>query len=417
MPPTKGNYFRQGEGKGLSEVTPSQIHGDLDFFNGTFLESFDALITSDGATITMTLTNSADAAADLTMNFSDGQTTYDVSAGNTIALTAGTQAAPQSNYIYIPQSTKVLTKSTTQWPAAEHIKVSFFVVQTAGLVQTVGELANQNWNDHAQGTDSQGHLSHITERIRASYALYRSGLDLTVTGSGTGTIDLDTTAGVAFQMHKQSLAAWDTSGADLLHVVNHNGGAYSTTADFETLVADSTGGSLNNKFYNVVLWRVCNKGGEYSPTMLNLPSGSYNSLSTAEEDASGYDTYAMPSAYTADSSTGLLMYRLTFKHSSAAGGTWTHHSTKDLRGSTPVSLAGTGTGTTLTEFSDGLFKIFNASDATKILDLDASSITTATTRTVTMADQDIDLADVIHEIHIPLFATATPRNFNGTGFT
>jgi len=60
-------------------------------------------------------------------------------------------------------------------------------------------------------------------------------------------------------------------------------------------------------------------------------------------------------------------------------------------------LAGidTALGTALgTEFADDVFRVTDNTDSTKKIALEASAITTATTRTVTMPDADVDLADV-----------------------
>ena len=48
-----------------------------------------------------------------------------------------------------------------------------------------------------------------------------------------------------------------------------------------------------------------------------------------------------------------------------------------------------------TEFIDNVFRVLNVSDDTKEIALDASAITTANTRTITMVDADIDLANVV----------------------
>ena len=143
---------------------------------GSFQETFDALVTSDGSTITMSIEQSG--GGDLTMQFSDGDTMLDCTPACTIALTAGSDSSPQPNYIYIPQSTKVLTKSTTTFPTStEHIKVGYFLVGSEAYVQADGAYINQNWNDHLAGTDSQGHLLHIAERSRRDTAYYFSGID------------------------------------------------------------------------------------------------------------------------------------------------------------------------------------------------------------------------------------------------
>jgi hypothetical protein len=369
-----------------------------DFFNGTFLESFNAVATSDGATVTMSLEKSG--GGDLTMRFSDGRTTLDCTPAATIALTAGSDSSPTTNFIYIPQSTKVLTKSTAGWPSAEHIKVGFFFVPSATEVQAEGTFINQNWNDHRAGTDGQGHLAHIATNIRLGQggANWDSGVEpnatgaeyLEIVGAAPSAVYFKSTSGVAQQMHPHTIPAIDMSGTDDCHVVNWNGDAYHEVSDLADIVDDAAGVSLSNKYFNLVFWGVANKGGEYSPLMCNLPTGSYNIEDSALVDASGYDVTAIPREFVHDSSTGFLICRVTCRQNAA--GTWTISGTKDLRGVPAGASAGSAAaGGVLTTFADNLFSIYNASDVTKIVDWDLSGITPGNTRTITPADADMTL--------------------------
>ena len=160
------------------------------------------------------------------MLFSDGYTTLDCTDPvQTIALTAGSDISPQMNWIYILQSDKILTKSTSGWPSAEHIKISEFLVPSAVFVQAKGVYMNQNWNEHIGGDENnQGHFTDVSQRIRQSGAQYFSGID----GNGTtnyltlsaGSAFFKSTAGVVEQMHPHAFTAQDTSGADFVLVVN-----------------------------------------------------------------------------------------------------------------------------------------------------------------------------------------------------
>ncbi len=179
----------------------------INFWNGCFRETFDFRITSNGTVITGAFepSNGHD---DMTMLFSDGMTMLDTSPALTIALTAGTAANPQTNYVYIPKSTKVLTKSTSGFPTTEHIKVAQVAVQTAAIVETEGALRNQNINDAIENTASlQGHLSHITERIRQMHSQWDNGIEATT--NLTGGAYIKTTAGQCYQMHLQSFPQQD----------------------------------------------------------------------------------------------------------------------------------------------------------------------------------------------------------------
>ena len=385
--------------------THPQIDADLDrlmpnkaLFNGSFRESFDALATSDGATITMSLEQSG--GGDLTMQLSDGVATLDCTPACTIALTAGSDSSPQGNYIYIPQSTKVLTKSTTTFPtSAEHIKVGYFFAPSATHVQAEGCYINQNWNDHLQDTNNQGHVLHIAEHLRRTGAVYFSGIDPNGTDQapassyfhyiGATESYFKATAGVVFQLHRHVTPAFDTSQAsEDFHVVNWNGDNYRETSNIADIVADSAGVSLSNKYFNLFFFAVGNKTGEYAPFMCKLPSGGYVSQSSAENDVDGYDDLTLPREFALESSTGVPVCRMTLKWTGGTT-TLTHISTVDLRGEGLVASGGASGG--ITNFADNQFTIFDEADITKILDFDVSGVTGGNTRTVAIPDEDTTL--------------------------
>ena len=367
----------------------------LSFFNGTFRESFNALVTSDGATVTMSIEQSG--GGDLTMNFSDGLSTLDCTPALTTTLTAGTDAAPTTNYVYVLQSDKILTVSTSDWPTVEHIKVSFFLVPSAGFVQTNGVYVNQNWNDHLEGTNNQGHLAHMAERSRKMGAIWHSGVE----GAGTdgyltptaSNVELKATAGVSYQMHRHTIPAFDTSVTDMVLVKNWSGDAYHDITNLYDIVADSTGTSIGtNKYFNLVVWAVCNKGGEYTPMMINLPSGSYATQSDAENDVDGYDDFSIPREFNTDSSTGLLIARITCQKKT----TWVVTQTVDLRNSS-ISATGGGAGAILWELVADV--IAPISTPTRII-LDAPTIVGDKTTIGTNVQLDVfSSGDLISRCH------------------
>ena len=311
-----------------------------DFYNGTFVESFNALVTEAGGVVTMSIEKSG--TGDLTTRFSSGTTTYDTSPADTIVLTAGTDAVPVENFIYILESAPTtLVKDTSNWPATEHIKVGYFLVPSAAFVAASGVYINQNWNDHSAGTDNQGHMSHIAERSRRDGAYYHSG----IAGAGTdgyltptaSNVELKATAGVIYQMHQQTVPAFDTSVAGEVLVVNWSGDPYHNITNLYDIVADSTGAAIGaTRYFNPVIWAVANKGGEYAPMMINLPSCSYVLQTDAQNDANGCDNFTIPAAYSLESSTGFLIARPTVRRQT----TWVVTQTSDLRGQTPASASG-----------------------------------------------------------------------------
>jgi len=335
----------------------------LDSFNGIFLETIDFTISESGGTVTGSLEQ--DGTGDLTQRFSDGYSTLDCTPAKTIDLTAyvGTDAVPKEVFVYILQSGKTtLVASNTDWPATEHIKIANLVLKSAATTGTDGgAIANRNWNDHTQGTNSQGHITHIEQRLRQNHAAYESGVALTLkdsTGATMSTtdsstaIELVTSEGSVYQLHKQTFPATDmyATAADDAHVVNQptdEGGGYETTVDLVTDVTHYVDGSAagvaigSNKFFNLVIWGVQNKSGEVSHIMINLPTGVYNTEADAIADSDGTSVFDIPNAF---KGLGFLIARLTFKL--IAGPQWTYIAIEDLRGKFPGVSAGIGVSTT-----------------------------------------------------------------------
>jgi hypothetical protein len=191
-------------------------------------------------------------------------------------------------------------------------------------------------------------------------------------------------------MHLQDTSAFDTADPDKVYVVNQPApNAYTATADIETLTVDSDNDPLSNKYYNLVIWHSVSSGSEEEKVFINLPSGSYTKQGDATSDVSGYDNYSIPSGFRGY---GFLVQRVTIKHSTGGGGTWTIIQETDLRGSVPTVAVGSGTASITTEFADSQFKLFDEGDPTREVAFQLSGIAESTTRTLTVQDADGTLA-------------------------
>ena len=312
-----------------------------------------------------------------------------------------------------------MTKSTSAWPSAEHIKIGFFYVQSATAVQANGAMINQNWNDFASDDNDQGHVTDIGAWIRAKGANWFSGCD----GGGTsgyltpyaGGASIQVNAGVISQLRKQAYPSHDTSGTDIALVYNYPADAWRVIDDINDILVDSAGVSLTGKFFNIVIGGIANKGGEYSPLIIKLPAGSYNTEASAVNDTENYTDYSMPREFNKESSTGFLIARVTIRNQ--ADTTFTVSNTQDLRGQDGATAVGSTGGTVLTDFADNQFSIYNNTDATKVIAILASSITTGNTRTITMADVDVDLADIAvntAKVSVPSGTDGQVMQYSGT---
>lgn len=325
-------------------VTTSITDTFNSFFNGTFRETFNFTVTSDGATITGSLLPS-NGHPDMTMLFSDGLTTLDTSPAATITLTQGTFEVPQLNFVYIPVTTKVLTISLIGFPInTEHIKVAYILVQDPVAVQSDKALINQNFNDHIQSTiTNQGHLAHITSKLRLQGADHISGTEGSSVVNNTPTPDsvsIVVTGGVVSQLHNQVFDPFDTAVSSHVHVVNHSTEPLKPITDLHTLVLD--GEILTNTSFSIVVWGVVNSASEPSKIFINLPSNSYafTSPDDAVNDALNYTNTSIPSAY---KSVGFLISKITYTYKNDD---WVVYDTKSLTGETPMPVGGGGGGVT-----------------------------------------------------------------------
>lgn len=323
-------------GATVSDALETLDHTE-NFFNGSFLESHQLNVTSDGVTVSATLEKKD--TGDLTMVFSDGFTTLDCSPIITLPIQEGTDTVPVLNYLYIPFSTKVLTYSTTSWPTGEHNRVGIIFVQSAASTQTYGGIISR-WNDASgQTSEGRGHSLHIAERLRQLYGEWDSGTEstLTIVPNATDDLFLAITDGFVYQLHRQSYTGIDQALGDSAYVINHPTTPFVRTANLNDQLLDASGGSLSGRYYSLVVWGAnSSNGGNYA--MVNLPNGSYNKLADLLVDSSGYNVYDIPSEF---KNVGFLIGQYDLKNS---GSSWTLENYIDLRGKQPNTSAGSSTG-------------------------------------------------------------------------
>lgn len=359
-------------------------------WNGSIVETAAVSVAAAGGTITFSVEQ--DGGGDLTVVFSDGFYDWDTTPADTVTLTAGSDTSPQINYVYFLQSTKTLTASTASFPAAEHAPLATVICQSAASLQTDGPYKFHAWTDHTTDPLDQGHISEINSWIRQQRATWESGVSQTYTITpNVGTPDdvlLTTGSGIVHQLHPHTFPAF--GGTPDYYVINDSATPYTIVNDLNALLTDSTGASMSGKYFSLVLWGVVSEDTGDSKLFINLPAGSYNNQSSVEVDGQAFANYTIPSDYVGS---GFLISEWKLRHQVASGGTWTSIDEIDLRGLFP-SVSVTGSNAFPNEFGDNVFRIFDDGDDTKKIAFEASSITTATTRTITMVDANLDLAEV-----------------------
>jgi hypothetical protein len=240
-----GGPSRIDASNGQIGFNPTTVISDttLNFFNGTFREPFDFRVSSNGTTVTGSIepSNGHD---DMTPYFNAEQGRFDTSPAATITLTHGTDTAPVTNYVYIPESTGVLTLSTTSWPSGiQFIPVAEVLLVSAATTKLEGGARrNQNWNNETfDTTTNQGHLEHIGRWIRFQPASYVPNTGTAATLNGTGTLTdvyVASNAGDIMQFHQATFPAQD--------MTQYTIDAVSTGSKTFTISGD---GDLTSTFY------------------------------------------------------------------------------------------------------------------------------------------------------------------------
>jgi hypothetical protein len=365
--------------EGVININSSIGNNTIDvikIFNGSILEDHVIDVTSNGTTVTLTLQKTG--GGDITVFFNGRFYSIDTTPAISVELTAGSDASPTLNYVYIPESTHTLTTSTVGFPAAQHIRVATVLVQSAASAQLYGLYKVHAWTDHLSSGISMGHLADVNYWIRQQNATWQSGCALTptiVTNAGVpDDVEIAIASGIVLQLHTHSIPVIDTAAGHSVYVVNSTVTPYLRVTDLNGLLTDSLGASMSGRYFNLVIWGSVSEDDEDCQLYINLPNGSYGpplSTTNAADDINRTANYNIPSSF---KGTGFLIARLTFQHSTTNGGTWTLIRNTDLRGLFPITAAGSTSSAQNTTVADNVFRIYDETVSTKQMAFELSSI-------------------------------------------
>ncbi len=313
---------------------------------------------------------------------------YTLSTPATVNLNLGTVANPVTNFIYVTTSG---LQVSTGLPTGEFAWVGKLSIADRASFLADGLFVFQRFTESFLN-NGRGLFSHEREKIRLLGALYISGVNQTVaitTNAGSAdNVHLELTSGLIHQLHRQTWPAFTVgpyyygNGPNVNERIN----------DLNEILTDVNGGSLVDKYFNLIFWGAVASDTAESKIFVNLPSAAYDSQSQAIADSSNTSDYSVPEEFR---SVGFLISRVTLRQESSANGTWTEEQTLSLLGNpTGIRSGGTSAPAVSSEFIDSVFKIINAVDGSKAMVFNLVNVGTGQQRTIFMPDSDVNLAAI-----------------------
>ena len=353
----------------------------MNIVNGAVLETIAITVINDGGTAKLQLEQSG--GGELTFFFGNEKYILPTVPATEVSLSAGTDVSPNENFVYVTESSRVLTlaANTTGWPSTPHAPIATVLVPTAATLGTYGAYKVHAWTDHLFKATENGHLQHINRKLRALAATWISGCAAGDMTTSNPDAYLSLASGTVFQLHPHTMPAIDMNGAHAF-LVNDPTTANLLITSLDDITQDSTGNtSINNKYMNIVMWGVVSEATGDCQMMLNLPSGVYTVEANAQSDVDNYANYTIPAEYTG---VGFLIARYTLQ--AKTSGLWVQSKKTDLRGlqpSTSPGTGGTGASSPLTTLGD-LFT-YSTTDARKAIGSDGEILTPDSSDSVGLA--------------------------------
>lgn len=333
------------------------LRGFHNLFNGSVLENITITTESDGTDVILTVDNIDTGSNYISLIFDSEFHKFEVPAS--ITLLSGSDTNPVDNYVYINYDTHQLTINEGHFPQnAPYIPIASTLVQTPATVQTYGVLKIDKWSSFLTNKNNLGQLIQVSDWIRVQPVTWISG---NVFGSSeaydtlVSSFDISFTYGFVRRFNYKLTLGWDTGNTAVIHIINDSISPYRRITSFSDtdIPLDSNGDSLNNKYYNVVLWATAAQDIADSSLFLTLPTAGYAKVSDAINDVNSTTNYSIPTEYLGS---GYLLVKLTLQNKNG-NISIISDGIKDLRGLNPSLSAGGGTTggsgiTTYTELTD-----------------------------------------------------------------
>lgn len=378
-----------------------------------------------GSNLYVEVNNSEDTTANLTYMYAGSSydlptTTNTGSYGRaTIQLNYGTDTSLLYQYVYIDHNggSPQLAVSTTGYPA-DGIRIVEFGVRSASKHSLYGMGFAHSENNAVDGSNANGVLTKIINRVKRDGSLINKNYppDPTVsiiTSAGKDTLKVTTTSGLGYQINEQVINAmngpyvwWNSpNGTDSiiqsLSEINY--------------AADGTSLLTNNSRYRLNIFVVIASEGYDCYLAVNVSDGIYATDDDCVNDIGAKSVVVPPSGMT---EIVARFIALPIRYTTGNGGTIVNllgdgNYQEEINFTFGTGGTGTiaGSGATY-PVDDVTFSLSDNLDPTKIMQFDASNITTGTTRVLTIPDRSDTLMTALIDDSNPNLAGDLQTNGN-----
>lgn len=378
-----------------------------------------------GGNLYVEVNNSEDTTANLTYMYAGSSydlptTTNTGSYGRaTVQLNYGTDTSLLYQYVYIDHNggSPQLAVSTTGYPA-DGIRIVEFGVRSASKHSLYGMGFAHSENNAVDGSNANGVLTKIINRVKRDGSLINKNYppDPTVsiiTSAGKDTLKVTTTSGLGYQINEQVINAmngpyvwWNSpNGTDSiiqsLSEINY--------------AADGTSLLTNNSRYRLNIFVVIASEGYDCYLAVNVSDGIYATDDDCVNDIGAKSVVVPPSGMT---EIVARFIALPIRYTTGNGGTIVNllgdgNYQEEINYTFGTGGTGTiaGSGATY-PVDDVTFSLSDNLDPTKIMQFDASNITTGTTRVLTIPDRSDTLMTALIDDSDPNLAGDLQTNGN-----
>ena len=314
-----------------------------------------------------------------------------------VQLAYGADSLPLKQYVYIDnwETTPQLAVTTGDYPSGKP-RVCAYEVRSNSTHNIHSFAYVRRENNAVNGSDADGLLKRLSERVRLLGSYIRSGVEPNISiitnPTGKDSLIVTTNVGIGYQLNKQIINSINPP-----YVWLNSPKGDSLIWDLSEINLDANGNTLesNNTRYGLNGFVMINSSTYECYLAFTSPRGIYSVDQNCIDDV---NKYAVTSVRDGLFDIAVRLLRIPLRFSTSSGGTLInllgdggYQNEKNF----PLGVTGSGsatTGASKNVYTDGEFKIVNILDPTKVVTFDASIINTSTERNYVFPDKDGTMA-------------------------